>query len=179
VIALPAWAVVKPERVEHIGRVASLMASWAGSLGLDEGQCGRWQRAAVFHDALKDAGPDVLAGYTPQDGWHPKLWHGPAAAVAAARHGETDPGVLSAVRYHSVGFAGWDSVGRALYLGDYLEPGRGYDAERRSAWAARMPAAMSAVLFEVAGHRIGWLIATGKPLVRETWEFWNQLADGA
>jgi len=178
-IALPAWAVVKPERVEHIGRVAALMASWAGALGLDEGQAARWQRAAVFHDALKDADADVLAGFTPLDGWHPKLWHGPAAAAAAARHGETDPGVLSAVRYHSVGFAGWDSVGRALYLGDYLEPGRSHDAERRAAWAARVPAELAPVLREVAGHRVGWLIAAGKPLVRETWEFWNQLAAGA
>jgi HD superfamily phosphohydrolase YqeK len=119
------------------------------------------------------------AGHTPQDGWHHKLWHGPAAAAAAARHGETDQGVLSAVRYHSVGYAGWDSVGRALYLADYLEPGRLHDAARRAAWTAQMPGGMADVLREMAAHRIGSLIATGKPLIRETWEFWNHLADVA
>ena len=115
-IVLPTWAVVTPQRVEHIDRVAALMGSWATALGLDSSQAARWQRAAIFHDALKDAGPERLARYAPQDGWHPKLWHGPAAAAAAAQHGERDPGVLSAVRYHSTGFAGWDGVGDALYL---------------------------------------------------------------
>lgn len=174
-IALPSWAVAKPSRVEHTGRVVALLDAWAAALGLDPSEAERWQRSAIFHDALKDAGPDVLARYAPQEGWHDKLWHGPAAAAAAARHGETDPGVLSAVRYHSVGFAGWDDVGRALYLADYLEPGRAHAADRRAVWAARMPAEMAQVLREVASHRIGWLTAAGQPLVRETWEFWNWL----
>lgn len=176
---LPAWALVKPERIEHIGRVAALMGSWARAIGLDASEAARWQRAAVLHDALKDAGPDILAGYAPQDGWPLKLWHGPAAAAAAATNGEMDQGVLSAVRYHSVGFAGWDRVGQALYLGDYLEPGRVHDAERRAAWAARVPSDMAVVLREVASHRIRWLIAAGQPLRKETWEFWNRLVGGA
>jgi 2-amino-4-hydroxy-6-hydroxymethyldihydropteridine diphosphokinase len=175
VTALPAWAVVKPGRAAHIERVAALLNAWAAELGLDPAEADRWQRAAVLHDALKDAGPDVLARYTPQAGWHPKLWHGPAAAAAAARHGESDPGVLSAVHYHSVGFAGWDGVGRALFLADYLEPGRVHDTERSAAWAARLPRELEPVLREVASRRIGLLMAAGQPLMRETWEFWNRL----
>ena len=175
---IPAWAVVKPKRVQHIGRVTALLETWATALHIDRNQAERWQRAAAYHDALKDAGPDLLAFYTPQEGWHAKLWHGPAAAAAAAKHGETDPGVLSAVRYHSVGFAGWDSVGRALYLADYLDPGRD-DARQRAAWAVRVPAEMDTVLREVATQRIGWLIAAGQPLIKETWEFWNRLVAAA
>jgi len=179
VTAIPAWAVVKPKRVKHIGRVATLLDEWAGALRIDQSQAERWQRAAVLHDALKDAGPELLASYAPQGDWPDKLWHGPAAAAAAARHGETDPGVLSAVRYHSVGFAGWDSVGRALYLADYLEPGRIDQVERRADWADRIPEDLDGVLREVAAQRIGALIAAGQPLLQETWEFWNQLVGAA
>lgn len=178
-IVLPTWAVVTPQRVEHIDRVAALMGSWAMALGLDSSDAARWQRAAIFHDALKDAGPERLARYAPQDGWHPKLWHGPAAAAAAAQHGERDPGVLSAVRYHSTGFAGWDGVGDALYLADYLEPGRSDDTARRAAWATRMPGEIELVLREVASHRIGWLVAAGQPLAQETEEFWKRFVAGA
>ena len=47
--------------------------------------------------------------------------------------------MLDAVRYHSVGLAGWDMVGRVLYCADYLEPGRTLAREWRADLAARFP----------------------------------------
>jgi HD superfamily phosphohydrolase YqeK len=123
----------------------------------------RWLRAAWLHDALRDApAADELA-------------HGPMAAERAADDGETDQGVLDAVRYHSLGFAGWDAVGRMLYLADYLDPARPFDQELRRSLAPRVTEERDAVLKQVAARRVERVIAGRWPLVRETVDFWNSL----
>lgn len=165
-MSLPPWAVASPERRAHVERVAALIDGWAVALRVSEPERRRWARAAWLHDALRDApAADELA-------------HGPAAAERAAREGETDPGVLDAVRYHSIGYAGWDDAGRMLYLGDYLEPGRPFDREGRAALAARVPREQAAALREVARRRIAWTVKSGWALAPETVGFWNALVRG-
>ena len=83
--------------------------------------------------------------------------------------------MLDAVRYHSIGFAGWDGVGRMLYLADYLEPGRPFDQELRRSLAARVPEERDPVLKQVASRRIVRVIESRWPLVSETVDFWNSL----
>src|SRR5205085_12004512 len=122
-----------------------------------------WLKAAWLHDALRDA-PAAN-----------ELAHGPMAAERAAREGETDRGVLDAVRYHSLGYAGWDDVGKMLYLADYLEPGRAFDRQLRAALAARVPQDRDGVLQQVAARRIARVIDGRWPLIRETVAFWNSL----
>lgn len=162
-MSLPSWAVASPERRAHIERVVVLLSDWARAMRTPEPERGRWVRAAWLHDALRDApAADELA-------------HGPMAAERAARNGETDQGVLDAVRYHSLGFARWDDVGRMLYLADYLDPGRAFDQEVRRSLAARVPAERDVVLTEVAGRRIARVLVERWPLVRETVDFWNSL----
>jgi len=97
------------------------------------------------------------------------------AADRAAQDGETDRGVLDAIRYHSVGYAGWDDVGRMVYLADYLEPGRDYERAERRALADRVALERDAVLREVARRRIMWVVRSGWPLPPETVAFWNAL----
>jgi HD superfamily phosphohydrolase YqeK len=162
---MPAWAVVTPERRAHVQRVAALLDAWARAMGVDAVERARWQRAAWLHDALRDAGGDELA-------------HGPAAAERAAAGGEADAGVLDAVRHHSLGWAAWDAVGRMLYLADYLEPGRPFDAGERRALAARVPADPMGVLREVARRRIERTLRSGWRLRPETVGFWNAIAPG-
>lgn len=177
---LPPWAVVTPERAAHIARVEALMARWAEARRVPSAEADRWRRAARLHDALRDAAPEELARWKPPAAWPRSLWHGPAAAAAARAHGETDRGVLDAVRYHTVGYAGWDAVGRMLYLADHLEPGRARDRLALAALAERVPEDPDAVLRDVVMRRLGWLASRGKPIPEETWEFWNSLvADGS
>lgn len=176
-IALPGWAVVSPERAEHIARVEALVVRWAGERGVSAAEADRWRRAARLHDALRDAPDEVLARYAPQGSWPRKLWHGPAAAAAAERNGETDHGVLDAVRYHSVGYAGWDGAGRMLFLADYLEPGRGHDRDSL-ALTSRVAREPEAALRDVVARRMTWLLGRGKPIRKETWEFWNSMVAG-
>jgi HD superfamily phosphohydrolase YqeK len=95
--------------------------------------------------------------------------------VLAQRHGESDAGVLSAVRYHSVGFASWDRVGRMLYLADYLEPGRVGLSEEVPAIRRRVTADPDRALRDVARLRIVHHLHRAHPLLPETVAFWNTL----
>lgn len=162
-MSLPAWAQVTPARRSHVERVARLLGEWAGAMRVAPAERDRWLRAAWLHDALRDAPlADLMA-------------HGPAAAERAATDGEHDRGVLDAVRYHTIGYAGWDDVGRMLYLADFLDPGRDFDPDGRRALAARVPAERDAVLREVARRRIEWVVRSGWPLLPQTVAFWNAL----
>lgn len=177
--SLPPWAVVTPSRVEHIERVARLLVGWAEAMGVPDNERNRWLRAAWLHDSLRDAPVDELEKWAPATGRSRELLHGPAAAAHAKADGELDRGVLDAVRYHSVGLAEWDMVGRSLYCADFLEPGRDYRAAERADLASRFPADPTGVLRSVAQARIGHAIASGWPLPDPTVRFWNSLLPGA
>ena len=163
--ALPAWAQVSPKRQAHIERVAALLAGWADAMGVTAQEKQRWLRAAWLHDALRDVPVED------------ELAHGPMAADRAAQDGERDQGILDAVRHHSVGFAGWDDVGKMLYLADFLDPGRTFDADIRETLATRVPVGRDAVLREVVRRRIEWNVRSGWALHQETVDFWNSLVN--
>lgn len=171
---LPAWAEVGPERRAHVERVADLAARWADRMRVSPAERSRWLRAVWLHDALRDAAPASLKRWAPETG-DGSLRHGPASAARAADEGESDRGILDAVRYHSVGWADWDMVGRVLYCADYLEPGRTFGRERRAALADRFPDDPAGVVLAVAGERLSHILRSGWPLIEPTVRFWNSL----
>jgi HD superfamily phosphohydrolase YqeK len=172
---LPPWAVVSPERLEHTRRVAQLVALWADQLGVPDSERHRWLRAVWLHDALRDAPAEVLEEWAADTPGPPELRHGPASAARAWAEGENDRGVLDAVRYHSLGLAEWDMVGRILYCADYLEPGRPFDRERRARLAERLPSDPRGVLREVARARLLHIVESEWPILEPTLRFWNSL----
>ena len=123
----------------------------------------RWLMAVWLHDALRDA---RLPNGTR---------HGAAAAERAAQEGETDGGVLDAVRYHSVGYAGWDDVGKMLYLADNLEPGRRGRRKERARLASRVPRERDDVLREVVAQQMEERLQSKRPIDPLTLQFWNSL----
>lgn len=173
---LPFWAKVGPARLQHIQRVAALVEKWSTDIGVPNSERTRWLRAVWLHDALRDAAVEELEQLAPSAMGSRELLHGPASASRAKAEGETDRGVLDAVRYHSLGLAEWDMVGRVLYCADFLEPGRPEYGPERSALAARFPADPQGVLHEVAKHRLLHLIQSGWSIPQTTWRFWNELA---
>lgn len=172
---LPMWAVVTPERLEHIVRVAELASRWAEEMGVPDNERNRWLRAVWLHDALRDAPPAELEQWAPSAPGPAEFRHGPASAARAKADGETDRGVLDAVRYHSMGLAEWDMVGRALYCADFLEPGRPYHRPELTELARRFPRESRAVLREVARYRISNAVLAGWALPDPTVRFWNSL----
>lgn len=149
-------------------------------MGVSNSERHRWLRAVWLHDALRDAPVSELDRWASDDPGPPELRHGPASAARAQAEGEDDRGVLDAVRYHSLGSAEWDMVGRILYCADYLDPGRPFDRERRADLAADLPLNPGAVLRAVARARLLHLIQSGWPVLEPTHRFWNSLvATGA
>ena len=169
----PNWAQISGARREHVLRVVRLLEQWAEASGVQPVERRRWLRAAYLHDAVKDAPAEWLRGEAPDSWIITALLHGPAAANVARREGEDDEGVLSAVRYHSVGFADWDHVGVMLYLADFLEPGRPLVEPWLGALRDRVPQDPGAALKSVATLRVRFLIDAGVPLIPETVAFWN------
>ena len=163
--SLPDWARVGRKRRRHIERVVDLLEEWADAMTIAAAERARWLRAAWLHDALRDA--RRTGGVS----------HGAAAADRAAREGESDRGVLDAVRYHSIGYAGWDDVVKMLFLADYLEPGRKQRRKERARLVERVPAERDAVLREVVGRHVRALVRAGRPVHPFTLEFWNKLVD--
>jgi HD superfamily phosphohydrolase YqeK len=160
---LPDWAQVTKKRRAHVRRMIALLNEWADEMGVSQEERRRWLTACWLHDALRDAElPDGIS-------------HGAAAAELAASHGESDRGVLSAVRYHSVGYGRWDDCGKMLYLADFLEPGRKSRRKQRAQLARRVPRDRDGVLCQILAHQIRTRLRQERPIDPRTIEFWNSL----
>jgi HD superfamily phosphohydrolase YqeK len=171
---LPGWAAAGPERREHIARVAALMAEWADALALPPQERDRWLAAAWLHDALREADPDALRRELPAAyaDYPAPLLHGPAVAERL-KHVLPEE-VADAIRYHTIGHPGLGRLGRALYLADFLEPGRDFLPDWRAELRARMPQGLDEVLVEVLAARLEHLLASRKPIRPETAAFWSR-----
>jgi len=163
------------ERIAHVHRVAQLISEWAEEMGVPDSERNRWLRAAWLHDALRDASDAELSRWAPSSTGAIELRHGPASAARAKGEGEVDRGVLDAVRYHSIGLAEWDMVGRILYCADYLEPGRTFNHDQSAALAERLPTDLTGVTREVARMRISHMVQAGWAIPDPTIRFWNSL----
>lgn len=179
--ALPAWAEAGSSRREHMARVAELMGSWAGTLGLPAEERLRWVASAYLHDALRSADPESLRRRVPpaMAALPGLLLHGPAAAERLRVDGVRDGGLLRAVAFHTLGHPELRALGRALYAADFLEPGRDLLNEWRERLRARLPGELTTVVREIVGARIAHLVDRGSVLRPETVAFWNSLAGGS
>jgi 2-amino-4-hydroxy-6-hydroxymethyldihydropteridine diphosphokinase len=102
--------------------------------------------------------------------------HGPAAAVRLEREGEKRTDVLEAVRWHTVGNGTWARTGRALYMADFLEPGRSFARADRAFLSAHVPSDFDGVFRQVVRQRLEWSLREGNRLYPETVALWNDVA---
>jgi HD superfamily phosphohydrolase YqeK len=172
---LPPWSRAGEHRFAHMRRVSSLLGEWADALDLASHERTRWRAAGYLHDALREVPPDELRPLVPEPlkDLAGKLLHGPAAAARLRADGIADEDFLRAVAYHTVGHPDLDDLGRALFIADYIEPGRRYEPQRLATLRARMPAARDQVLRDVLRSRIDRLLRDGRPMRAETVAFWN------
>jgi 2-amino-4-hydroxy-6-hydroxymethyldihydropteridine diphosphokinase len=174
-LRLPPWACVTDKRRAHIARVTALLDQWADVLGLADDERTAWHDAGQWHDALRDASEAELRE-TSGDAEHPvTMLHGPAAAARLQREGESRTEVLDAIRWHTLGNANWSRTGRALYMADFLEPGRPFSREDRAFLAAHVPDDFDGVFRQVVRARIEWTVREGKLLYPETAALWNDV----
>ena len=174
-IELPAWARVTDRRRSHIGRVTELLVGWAATMRLAPEEAAMWRDAGLLHDALRDAPEAELRQLTGGIDWPEKVLHGPAAAARLQQGGEVRMELLDAIRWHTLGFHRWGWCGRALYMADYLEPGRPFAQADRAFLAAQVPLAFDGVFRQVVRQRLDWSLREGKALFPETVALWNDV----
>lgn len=174
-VPLPEWAIVSDRRRAHIARVTALLAAWAPHVARDEAEALAMRDAGLLHDALRDA-PDAQLRALSGDAASPvELLHGPAAATLLERQGERRHELLEAVRWHTLGSASWGRVGRALYMADFLEPGRKFAAADRAFLAAHVPTDFDGVFRQVVRMRLEWSLREGKELFPQAVTLWNAI----
>ncbi|HEX7938655.1 MAG TPA: HD domain-containing protein [Gemmatimonadaceae bacterium] len=169
----PSWTVASPKRRKHVERVVELLERWAKAMRIPKGEADRWRAAGYLHDALRDAPDDVLREYSGDKKRAAELLHGPAAAVRAGIDGEQRQDVLDAVRYHTVGWATWTRTGRALYMADFLEPGRKFLVSERAYLANQVPSDFDGTFREVVRLRLNWTLGQNGELFPETVDLWH------
>ena len=177
---LPDWAVARKKRRAHMARVAELLREW-GEVRCDHPRdVERWTAVGYLHDVLRDADPnDLRAGLSRPLGQLPdEVIHGPAAADRLRRGGVTDEPFLTAIACHTLGNPDFDDIGKALYVADFLEPGRKLQPQWRARLRDEMPEGLDAVAKAVVGKRIQFLIKKGRPVLPETFGLWNVLTKG-
>ena len=175
VLDLPPWARVTEKRAEHIQRVTNLLGAWAATMRLEAKEARAFMDAGLLHDALRDAPENELRAITGDRTSPVGLLHGPAAAITLEQHGETRRDLLDAIRYHTVGHVGWSRVGKALYMADFLEPGRKFSRQDRYFLSLQVPTNFDGVYRQVVRMRLEWTVREGNHIFPETVELWNAL----
>lgn len=174
-LPLPGWAVVSEKRRAHIARVTALLESWAARLGVDAEEARAMRDVGVLHDALRDAPEERLRALSGDSVSPVDLLHGPAAAELLAREGERRAAVLEAVRWHTLGSPAWGRVGRALYMADFLEPGRRFAVADRAFLAAHAADDFDGTFRQVVRMRLEWSLREGKELFPAAVALWNSV----
>jgi HD superfamily phosphohydrolase YqeK len=173
-LELPPWAVVSDKRRAHIERVTALLDEWAKGMALGTAERQEWHDAGRWHDALRDAPETTLRefakGFPVAD---TNVLHGPAVEGRLRLDGERRTGVLDAVRWHTIGYRGWTRTGRALFMADFLEPGRSFTRAERTYLAQQVPHDFDGTFRQVVRMRLEWTLREGKPLFLETVDLWN------
>lgn len=174
-VVLPEWAQVTEKRRSHIARVTALLDNWAEALRLAPDERRAWHDVGVLHDGLRDASEEQLRRLTGDTERAVQILHGPAVAALLVAAGEQRSDVLEAIRWHTLGSAAWGRTGKALYMADFLEPGRPFLRADRAFLAAHVTADFDGVFRQVVRTRIEWTVREGKMLFPETAALWNAI----
>ena len=172
-VELPAWAKVSDKRRQHIARVVRLLVEWSSTMSIPAPEREHWIAAGVLHDALRDAPEAELRELAGDAEREPELLHGPAVANLLESQGERSRSLLDAIRYHTVGSPDWDRTGRALYMADFLEPGRSFARRDRAFLASQVPHDFDGVFRQVLRARLEYALREGYTLFPETVALWN------
>ncbi len=170
---LPVWAIASPKRREHIVRVTSLLDGWADRMRIPDAERIAWHDAGLLHDSLRDAAEPLLRELSRDVVAPMEILHGPAAAERLQAHGEARRDVLDAIRWHTLGNPAWARTGQALFMADFLEPGRKFMVSERAWLAALVPDDFTGVFRQVVKSRLEWSLREGKGLHPETVALWN------
>jgi 2-amino-4-hydroxy-6-hydroxymethyldihydropteridine diphosphokinase len=174
-LVLPEWAKVSGKRMKHIARVTMVLMQWADEIGISDEERRDWKHAGLLHDALRDADESELRELAKDPLREEELLHGPAVANLLAAGRDVSESALLAIRYHTVGSPEWDRTGKALYMADFLEPGRSFARRDRAFLATQVPHDFDGVFRQVLRARLEYALREGYTLFPETVGLWNSV----
>lgn len=127
---------VSLERLSHCERVEMAALQLAGKFGVDPSAV---TAAALLHDVCREYSPDLLLQLASKfdilvddiQRVEPLLLHGSVgAALVETELGIRDEAILEAIRFHITGAAGIGPLAQLIYVADFIEPGRTFEAAR-------------------------------------------------
>jgi nicotinate-nucleotide adenylyltransferase len=174
---------ITPERVAHTLGVEKCAVDLAGVYGEDKQKA---LRAALLHDCAKLCKyglKEFCAKYGIMDVYEDfrtmdvSLVHAPLGAICAQRmFGETDPGVLNAIKWHTTGRIGMSLLDKITYISDVIEPMRG-DAPELTRVRALVRTDLDQAMLLGMNMAIKSVLEKNKPLDQNTIEARNYLLD--
>lgn len=123
---------LSPHRSQHSFAVARLAEQMARRFGADPA---RAYLSGILHDYAKGIPAPELMKLAEEKGLiedpvergNPDLLHAPVGAWLIEHElGISDPDILNAVRWHTVGAPGMSTLDKIIYLADVIEPGRDF-----------------------------------------------------
>ena len=127
---------LSPERLAHSLRVEEAALSLAARSNLSRANV---SEAALLHDLCREMSRDSLLNLAVKfaividdiERAEPILLHGSvAAAIAQQELGITEPTVLEAITYHITGAPQVSALTGLIFIADFIEPGRNFEASR-------------------------------------------------
>lgn len=152
-----------------------MLDRWSAALHLTDAERTLWHDAGRYHDALRDAPLAELRLAVPDPDLPDSVLHGPAAARRLAEEGEVRDELLDAIRWHTLGNPEWGRAGQALFMADYLEPGRPFAQADRAFLASHVPLDFDGVFRQVVRARIERTLREGKTIFPGTAMLWNRV----
>ncbi len=172
---------VSGPRLRHIKGVVQTSEKLASFYGLPVSKV---RLAAWLHDCAKERSKAEMLGWIKKshgqlDRWEkkmPALWH-PLAAVGIAlrKWGIKDPGILEAIRCHTLGNPKMNPLAQVIFIADFIEPGRSFDGVSRARKLAYV-SLRSGVLTK-ASMTIGFLMENKMKIHPRLLETWNAFCD--
>ncbi len=164
---------LKPSRFEHSVNVAQRAAALADLFGEDVKKA---EIAGLLHDICKNMSEEEQLHWMKKSAiifdkpfWdQPHLWHGFAAAEYIREElGISDPEILEAVRYHTVGKADMTTFEKIIFLADLTSAERDYPdvQDVRDTVEESLDAGMKVAMEFI----IGKLRKNQQPICRDSW----------
>ena len=156
--------IFRPKRFMHILGVQYTAAALAMAHGMD---VKRAELAGVLHDCAKYLTfPEQFAiceqagiSLSPVEKVNPALLHAKLGAyIAKTKYNINDEEILSAIRYHTTGHENMTLLEKIVYIADYIEPNRSFEAapysldEIRKEAYADIDRALLMILEDSVGH---------------------------
>lgn len=124
------------KRFEHSKGVADTAEDIGEALGLPDSDVAKLIRAGLCHDIAKELSTDKQfdllkdAGIEPHPDYKtvPITLHQLSGAVLSKNLFDIDKDVFDMIQYHCTGSPGMSLCGKILFLSDFIEPGREYEA---------------------------------------------------